>query len=452
MINKLNGNVRDMMVKRRQERIAKMQQRVGSILWGAKSKLVREEDAAMIVQRAYRAHVAIKNTQLLLLRTKDKKTLAALRIQACLRRKIAGARSRLLKRRKELRRLEKERRKIPCILSEKDRRRLYELQDEFTAEATETINRRLLMRPNTKFAVVWKLLFIICIGLEIAEQAASPWFVRQNAKRTKDRSEPTSIRELIAVIFVPKPTSDLQKCKKPKESLLQMIMPGARRKEHADKGWHAVLSYNSSWVCNEPFSTWREGFRNAMALAMIPYPVSEWPECQVWKPESVVDRLTSKFRKHEAPVAWFCSEPYASFHRYYRRFIDFWIDEFKAIVSIVCFLDVFVTFFTGQFDPDTGILVPQPFFQRWVSPGLILQLLVNPSIGPLSSFVFDTFRRTIQLGLVRVFRWFIAVGIPLVYGIFRLVVFMVNETSEEREKLLVSYMMEQTEMNIFMLL
>jgi hypothetical protein len=442
---KMKGNVQDMVAKWRQEIIAKKQERVQRILWGKKARPVRELDAVVIIQSAYRAHIRRKYTHAFLILTEDKTALAAQRIQAVLSRKLADSRLRLLKKRKELYCL---RTKSSNKLSEQDRRRLYELQDEFTAEATRTINRRLLMRPNTKFAVVWKVVFVFCIGIEIAEKVAAPWLVRQQGTSKKNRTEAITMRKFIALTVVPKPASDFQQCKKPKMPLLQS---SGRKKNGRNSNHHAIFSYISSWLCKKPFSTWWDFFRDSVALAMVPSPVNEWPECQEWKPVSVVQRLTSRFHKHNSPVLWFCSEPYASFHRIYRRFIDFLIDQFKVIVSVVCFLDVFVTFFTGEIDPGTGGLVPKPSFRRWVFPGLILQLLVNPSIGQISCSSLSLVRSIIKLGPARVLRWFIAVGIPPLYGICRLLVVVICETSGETEKLLVRYKLDQTEMDIFML-
>lgn len=431
--------------KIRQEIIAKKQQRVRKILWGKKSQPVREEDAAIIIQSAYRAHVSRRLVHALMLLSDDNEALSAQRIQEILKRQLAYARMRLFKKGNELYLLEKQRRKDPNKLREQDRRRLYELQDEFTEEAAKTVNRRLLMRPNTKFAVIWKVMFVICIGIEIAQQFAPPWLIQQKTLDKSNSSDEIGIREFIALSLIPKPTRDFHQCKKSRRSVLQNFVPGALRKEGEDD------NHSSSWICNKPFSTWWDGIRDLMALALMPSPVSEWPECAIRKTESLMDRLVSRFFKPPKPIPWYCSEPYASFQAHYVGLVNFFIDEFMIIVSIVCFLDVWVTFFTGEIDPVTGELVPKPFFARWILPGLVLQLLVNPSIGPVSRLVFDAMRSIIKIGPVRVYRWFIAVGLPLLYCIMKFVAHMVYRTMEGTEWLLVSYRMKQAEMNIFIL-
>ena len=49
-------------------------------------------------------------------------------------------------------------------------------------------------------------------------------------------------------------------------------------------------------------------------------------------------------------------------------------------VTVVASLDVPVMFFTGRIDPESGLLAPMPAFQRWVYPGLMMQLAYNPSM------------------------------------------------------------------------
>jgi hypothetical protein len=121
--------------------------------------------------------------------------------------------------------------------------------------------------------------------------------------------------------------------------------------------------------------------------------------------------------------------------------MDFLVDEFKVVVSIVCFLDVFVTFFTGEIDAITGYIVPKPFFNRWIFPGLLLQLLVNPSIGPLANTVFSILKQVIDLGPVRVLRWTIAVLTPLLYAVYKLIVKGLQKT--ELDEVLIECQMKQ---------
>jgi hypothetical protein len=98
--------------------------------------------------------------------------------------------------------------------------------------------------------------------------------------------------------------------------------------------------------------------------------------------------------------------------------VDFFLEEFLIVVSIVCFLDVFITFFTGELDSETGNLNPKPFFPRWIL-GLVLQLLVNPAMEAVSSWVSYIWRENmVKLGPIRVIRWSVAVVFPVVYYSF----------------------------------
>lgn len=66
-------------------------------------------------------------------------------------------------------------------------------------------------------------------------------------------------------------------------------------------------------------------------------------------------------------------------------------------VNCICFLDVFVTFFTGELS-STGTLEPKPFVQRWVLPGPVLQLIVNPTMSSIKTAVFNALDASIKIG------------------------------------------------------
>ena len=64
-----------------------------------------------------------------------------------------------------------------------------------------------------------------------------------------------------------------------------------------------------------------------------------------------------------------------------------WISLRTAeMVSTVSFLDVFVSFFTGELDA-AGRLVPKDIFTRWILPGVALQLIVNPTLKDVAHVV-----------------------------------------------------------------
>ena len=321
-------------------------------------------------------------------------------------------------------------------LDDHDRRRLYQLQDEFTEEARKTINRRLLMRPNTKFAVAWKVMFVICIGVEISQKALAPLVKNRFSKIVKKDTEGMTIRELMATQLIPKSTAEREGCKDyGKLTWIEKLHLNKTSQQHQKRVEQALT--NSSWYCFEPFSVWNDNARDVVSLLLEPYPVAEWSVCQVDKSDGIVSRITHAFRGKPRPRPWYCFDPYASLQAAYRWIVDFLIDEFLVVVSIICFLDVFVTFFTGELDQETGELVPKPWFKRWISPGLLVQLLANPAIESFSDFVFGVWREILLLGPVRVLRWCIAVFVPIIYSITKVALKGIQEA--ELDKSLVDF-------------
>lgn len=76
--------------------------------------------------------------------------------------------------------------------------------------------------------------------------------------------------------------------------------------------------------------------------------------------------------------------------------------EFLATaVPLVSFASVFVEFFTGELS-DTGMVVPKPFFSRWIVPGVLLQLIVNPSMRSIAGNVRLLALGAQSIGLARV--------------------------------------------------
>ncbi len=58
----------------------------------------------------------------------------------------------------------------------------------------------------------------------------------------------------------------------------------------------------------------------------------------------------------------------------------------ELIMYVVSFLDVFITFFTGEIKHKCGLVIrPKSFLVRWVFPGVGLQLIVNPSMHHVGS-------------------------------------------------------------------
>jgi IQ calmodulin-binding motif len=446
-LNKMKGQVDDLFKKYKQKKIADKQRRVRKLLWKEKSPEMREVDAAILIQSVFRSHRARRYRDALLLVQQDRKAIAAAKIQSQLRRLLAEARVELMQKRRELQLLEQQRKTSPGQLADEDRRRLYQLQDEFAVEAHRIINRKMLLAPNTRFAVVWKVLFVVAIGVEVSQKAVAPWLHERRARRTGKRM---TIREFAADSLIPTPVAQHPECiVKPHKTRLPRDLLHRRRRQGDVPKEVQLEDYSSEsipWICYEPFSTWWNGFHDVMALALTPAPMKEWPECQPdHKPTTIRECFSAFFAKKEknTPPPWHCFEPYATMQTIYRWFVDVLIDDFMIIMSIICFFDVFVTFFTGEVDKVTGELVPKPFFARWIMPGLLIQLLLNPAIDSVSDIVFYGLRNMYTIGPIRVWRWIVAVCLPIVYGLSKVITAMAMQQSQPKDKLVVGYQLKK---------
>lgn len=361
--NKLFGNSMDLLKKHQQRRAAVKAQRARRLLWKKLSADERREAAAIVIQSRWRAHRARKVVKILRVIQGQNLSLAAARVQKVARGMLVRARLRLIQKRYELERLREQEQQMSRMertpLSKEDRRRMYTLQDELNAEAKELFNRKLLMRPNTTFAVTWKILFVICIALEIAQLAWKPVL---NQYRNEVTKEPMRIGQIL---------------------------------EHR----------------------------------LVPTAISEWDECEDWLQKVAHKKMRSQSQKRKIPwkeeseppappaPRWYCQRAPVTVQSVYIACLRFLLRETLVVVGIVCYLDVFVTFFTGEFDKDTGSLMPKPFVTRWILPGLVLQLLVNPQMETTSYYVGQLLQRIAHLGPVRVWRWAVALFWPFLQTI-----------------------------------
>jgi len=64
--------------------------------------------------------------------------------------------------------------------------------------------------------------------------------------------------------------------------------------------------------------------------------------------------------------------------------------------------------FEGSYDNE-GVLVPKPFIERWIFPGLLFQIMVNPMLSQMLDFLKRLFRFLLFIGLARTARWVFAV-------------------------------------------
>jgi hypothetical protein len=116
------------------------------------------------------------------------------------------------------------------------------------------------------------------------------------------------------------------------------------------------------------------------------------------------DEKISKRQKQydQKAMPWYCE--YKTSHRIYRFVIDTFWNCFPFGEGVAYILDIFITFFTGDFHPVTEVLIPKPFFNRWILPGLVLQLLANPFMEGALEFLYDLVAIIVDLGPIRVWR------------------------------------------------
>ena len=86
------------------------------------------------------------------------------------------------------------------------------------------------------------------------------------------------------------------------------------------------------------------------------------------------------------------------------------------MVSAVSFFDVIITFFTGELDT-AGLLIPQDFFPRWILPGVVLQLIVNPTMKDLAQVVGRCIKFAQRVGPMRAFHILVAI-LPIIQAVF----------------------------------
>jgi hypothetical protein len=81
---------------------------------------------------------------------------------------------------------------------------------------------------------------------------------------------------------------------------------------------------------------------------------------------------------------------------------------FESAIDIVCFLDIFVWFFTGELDVN-AVVIPKPFFSRCILPGTLVQVLDHPTLpDTLPLLIADLVNAASAVGYSRVIRWALA--------------------------------------------
>ena len=345
-LNKLKGNAGDLLKKARQASQARRQLKLRQRIWNKMSDEEKLELAAVRVQSAFRSKIARKKQKAVRLLLLDQQLISIIKIQHRVRTKARDAKEKIKRKRKEFSTLNKRRfslfNSLSKPLSYEEKVKWIQLRDELRLHDKTIQSRNALLRPNTTFSVVWKVLFVFTICLEIVQILLSD---TTNKKATGKRSLESILTSMLL------PTRECEIIHKPKNGLRK------------------VMENTGSFI------------------------------------QKLVPILNRKPK--DAQTSDLVCIPLTTFQQIHILLAQTFIKNFVHFVSIICFLDVFVTFFTGEINPNNGVLEPKPFFVRWILPGIILQILVNPAMKDVSSALRMLADFVNSVGPGRFVRWII---------------------------------------------
>lgn len=121
--------------------------------------------------------------------------------------------------------------------------------------------------------------------------------------------------------------------------------------------------------------------------ALLPVPFSELKECRQAEANRFEKWLAALRGYQEVPQARYCEDDMVALQAFGIGLMKLLFEGVILMVNFVFFFDVPVSFFTGQFNPDNGILEPKPFFPRWIVPGVLLQMIVNPQMDTVAEII-----------------------------------------------------------------
>ena len=357
--NKLKGNMDNLLSKIKQRRLAavaaKVRQQHSTSLSGNQLRV----HYATLIQKSYRAYATRRRLYFLKALKGEKELIAAIKLQGAFRGALLRARATLNGKLQTLQALKmKEMESLksnnPAQMSTSERRRMYLLQEELESKAKILINQKLLLRPNTTFAVLWKVMFVVAVVFEISTLAFQPLIARHKDPITGKQLDMEAIMDKK---FIPVPVLQRTECIGQSPITLNLFRP-----------IHSLTQVKDAVI-------------------------------QRWHPKR--------------PRPWYCEGSYPRLQAIYINVADFVIHRFLVLVSMVMFVDVYIEFFTGKYDKDSGHLVPPPFFERYIFPGLLLQLMVNPEMDTVAFILSKAAVGLVHHDPVRILRWIVALFYPL---------------------------------------
>lgn len=129
-----------------------------------------------------------------------------------------------------------------------DNLRLKKLQLELGSDCKKKELHKMMLRPNTKFIVGWKIMFMICIGIEMLQKAFP-------SEHVGNMDEATSLQLSLEAMFVPNRIEDWASC-------TDDTVGGNRFLGifHASEISATNNSSELSWYCDAPYTTIQSGY------------------------------------------------------------------------------------------------------------------------------------------------------------------------------------------------
>eukprot|EP00555_Chaetoceros_dichaeta_P013314 CAMPEP_0198273596 /NCGR_PEP_ID=MMETSP1447-20131203/57363_1 /TAXON_ID=420782 /ORGANISM="Chaetoceros dichaeta, Strain CCMP1751" /LENGTH=582 /DNA_ID=CAMNT_0043967347 /DNA_START=1 /DNA_END=1746 /DNA_ORIENTATION=- len=161
----------------------------------------KAEVAAIRLQRRFRLKKAMKESELkrILLKKRERKMVAA--IHSVLLARAVKAKVEVQRKKNELLDLTEK-----SSSGDRDRLRLEELQLELGNISKEKQLQNMLLRPDSKFLIGWKVMFMICIAIEMAHKAFPP-------KLAENMDEAMSLQLNLEGVFIPERIEDWASCR-----------------------------------------------------------------------------------------------------------------------------------------------------------------------------------------------------------------------------------------------
>lgn len=243
---KLFGNSSDLLKTWRQHLAVMKASRLRRKRWDGMDPVEQQHAAAIRIQCAVRGMLTRKTVKAFMAVLKARKERIARRLQKAVRASLVVSKTQHDLMRLELDKLEEEAKAAKqrgCAVSIDHRRRMYQLQDDLEQRAKELVNKHMLLRPNARFALVWKVVFVFCVLLDIAQQALQP---RLRDYKDATTGESISVEQFLEFQIVPKPIPEWHQC-------APWFAEQGEKQGFFRRRRHRVILEHRPWYCQERF-------------------------------------------------------------------------------------------------------------------------------------------------------------------------------------------------------